>query len=149
MRAVVQRVSSARVRVGEEVCGEISKGFLVLLGVSAEDTRQDLDYIVRKILNLRVFDDEKGIMNRSIQDIQGDILLVSQFTLYGDARKGNRPSYIQAAKGPVSEPAYLDCIQELKKSGLKVESGRFGADMEVELSNHGPVTILLDSERNF
>lgn len=149
MRAVVQRVKKAQVEVDGKKEGSIGPGLAVLLGVSKEDTDQDLDFIVRKILKLRVFDDEEGVMNLSVEDVGGDILLVSQFTLYGDARKGNRPSYIMAAKNDQSEPMYEACRDRLAESGLTVETGVFGADMDFSLTNDGPVTILLDSERTF
>ncbi len=149
MRAVVQRAASAHVEVEGEIIGKIDKGLVVLLGISNEDTEEDLNYLTKKISKLRIFDDEDGVMNRSVMDIGGEILLISQFTLYGDGRKGNRPSYVRAAKGEVSEPLYESMIEKLRELDIHVETGEFGADMKVNLVNDGPVTILLDSERNF
>ena len=149
MRAVVQRVANASVTVGEETVGAVGAGLMVLIGVSKEDTDKDLKYIVEKVMNLRVFDDENGVMNRSVIDAGGSILAVSQFTLYGDARGGRRPSYFRAA-GPepanaLSEPA----VAAWRDSGIHVETGRFRTEMMVSLVNDGPVTILLDSEKAF
>lgn len=149
MRAVVQRVKEASVEVESSVVGKIDKGLLVLLGISNTDTEKDIDYIIRKISGLRVFEDSDGIMNESVLDISGEILLISQFTLYGDARKGNRPSYVQAANSEISLPIYNKFIDEMKNRNLSFSTGQFGADMKVSLINDGPVTILLDSERNF
>lgn len=149
MRAVVQRVKKAKVSVDGRVTGEIQKGLLVFLGISTEDSEQDFEYIFHKILKLRIFDDEKGVMNQSILDQKLQILLVSQFTLYGDGRKGNRPSYIRAAKFEDGKFFYQKFIEEAKLFGVEIETGEYGADMEVELINDGPVTILLDSEKNF
>lgn len=149
MRAVVQRVSQASVNVDNSDVGQINNGLLVLLGISNEDTDKDVDYILRKILGLRIFDDSEGIMNLSVKDIQGEILLVSQFTLYGDVRKGNRPSYIRAANSEISLPIYNSFIEKLKRENISFSTGEFGAEMTVSLKNEGPVTILLDSERNF
>ncbi|MCI6967306.1 D-aminoacyl-tRNA deacylase [bacterium] len=148
MRAVVQRVLSASVAIGGTVKGEIGEGYLVLLGIEENDTEKDLDYIAEKLLGLRVFEDEAGKMNRSVLDAGGSILLVSQFTLYGDARKGRRPSFIRAAKPEKAIPLYEAMIARLR-AALPVETGEFGADMQVSLINDGPVTILLDSERTF
>ena len=148
MRAVVQRVLNASVAIGGTVKGEIGKGYLVLLGIEENDTEKDLDYIAEKLLGLRVFEDEAGKMNRSALDAGGSILLVSQFTLYGDARKGRRPSFIRAAKPEKAIPLYEAMIARLR-AALPVETGEFGADMQVSLVNDGPVTILLDSERTF
>lgn len=148
MRAVVQRVLNASVAIGGTVKGEIGKGYLVLLGIEENDTEKDLDYIAEKLLGLRVFEDEAGKMNRSVLDAGGSILLVSQFTLYGDARKGRRPSFIRAAKPEKAIPLYEAMIARLR-AALPVETGEFGADMQVSLVNDGPVTILLDSERTF
>ena len=146
MRAVVQRVLNAAVAIGGTVKGEIGKGYLVLLGIEENDTEKDLDYIAEKLLGLRVFEDEAGKMNRSVLDAGGSILLVSQFTLYGDARKGRRPSFIRAARPEKAIPLYEAMIARLR-AALPVETGEFGADMQVSLVNDGPVTILLDSER--
>ena len=148
MRAVVQRVLNASVAIGGTVKGEIGKGYLVLLGIEENDTEKDLDYIAENLLGLRVFEDEAGKMNRSVLDAVGSILLVSQFTLYGDARKGRRPSFIRAAKPEKAIPLYEAMIARLR-AALPVETGEFGADMQVSLINDGPVTILLDSERTF
>ena len=148
MRAVVQRVLNASVAIGGTVKGEIGKGYLVLLGIEENDTEKDLDYIAEKLLGLRVFEDEAGKMNRSVLDAGGSILLVSQFTLYGDARKGRRPSFIRAAKPEKAIPLYEAMIARLR-AALPVETGEFGANMQVSLINDGPVTILLDSERTF
>lgn len=148
MRAVVQRVLNASVAIGGTVKGKIGKGYLVLLGIEENDTEKDLDYIAEKLLGLRVFEDEAGKMNRSVLDAGGSILLVSQFTLYGDARKGRRPSFIRAARPEKAIPLYEAMIAHLR-AALPVETGEFGADMQVSLVNDGPVTILLDSERTF
>lgn len=148
MRAVVQRVSRARVSVGDEVTGEIGPGILLLLGVSNKDAEADASYLLDKTLNLRVFDDADGRMNLSLLDTGGGLLVVSQFTLYGDTRKGRRPSYIDAARPEDANRLYEFFISEAKKRLSNVESGRFQAMMEVELVNDGPVTLLLDSERS-
>ena len=149
MRAVVQRVSRARVTVGQEVTGSIGNGLLVLLGVSSKDTETDAEYLVDKTINLRVFDDEEGKMNRSLLDTDGGLLVVSQFTLYGDSRRGRRPSYIDAARPEDANRLYEYFVSEAKKQIKCVATGRFQAMMDVELVNDGPVTLLLDSERNF
>lgn len=148
MKAVVQRVSHAKVSV-EGVCyGSIGQGLLVLVGIEPTDTEADCDYLVKKCSNLRIFEDENGKMNLSVMDIQGSILLVSQFTLLGDARKGNRPSFVGAATPEFAMTLYVKLINKLSKL-LPVETGKFGADMQVELVNSGPVTILLDSKKNY
>lgn len=149
MRAVVQRVTSSSVLVENKVIGKINQGFNVLLGISQDDTSEDLQYIADKIINLRIFHDENDKMNLSLLDVNGEILVISQFTLYGDCRKGRRPNFMQAKGGEDAKILYEDFIKILKNSGLKVETGEFGADMKVEISNDGPVTILLDSKRNF
>ena len=149
MRAVVQRVSSARVRVGDQVVGAIGCGLLVLLGISAEDGPADVRYLVDKIVGLRIFPDDQGKMNRPIQDAGGSVLLVSQFTLYADCRKGRRPSFDAAAPPAVALALYLDVARSLRERGVAVETGEFQALMAVELVNDGPVTILLDSTRQF
>jgi D-tyrosyl-tRNA(Tyr) deacylase len=148
MRAVVQRVIEAKVTVDGETVGAISNGLCVLLGVSVDDTAVDADYITDKLLGLRIFDDENGVPNKSVQDIFGAILLISQFTLMGDARKGRRPSYIDAARPEQAIPLYERCIERLSAS-VPVETGRFGADMSVSIVNDGPFTILLDSRKGF
>ena len=148
MRAVVQPVKEASVAVAGDLKGKIGKGYLVLIGIEENDTEKDLSYICEKLLGLRVFEDADGKMNRSILDVGGAILLVSQFTLYGDARKGRRPSYIRAARPEKAIPLYEAMIEQLR-AALPVETGEFGANMQVSLVNDGPVTILLDSERMF
>lgn len=148
MRAVVQRVTSASVAVDGETIGAIQNGLCVLLGVSVDDTQSDADYISDKLLGLRIFDDENGVPNKSVVDIGGAILLISQFTLLGDARKGRRPSYIFAARPEQAIPLYERCIAKLR-STVSVETGRFGADMKVSIQNDGPFTILLDSKKGF
>ena len=149
MRAVVQRVSSSKVTVDGQVTGEINKGLLVLLGVTHEDTSKDVDYIIDKTLNLRIFEDENEKMNLSLKDIGGELLVVSQFTLYGDCRKGRRPSFSSAARPEVATKLYEEFIERVKAEGIKVGTGQFGAHMMVDLTNDGPVTILLDSSRSF
>lgn len=149
MRAVIQRVISSSVSVDGNVIGKINKGFNVLIGLSKDDTLDDLNYIKDKIINLRVFHDEKDKMNLSLIDVNGDILVISQFTLYGDCRKGRRPNFMEAKGGDEAKELYDEFIKILKTSGLKVETGEFGAEMKVEIINDGPVTILLDSKRNF
>ena len=147
MRAVVQRVSRASVTVGEEVTGEIGKGLLVLLGVSNKDAEGDADYLVEKILNLRIFEDADEKMNLSLLDLQGELLVVSQFTLYGDTRRGRRPSFIDAAKPEEANRLYEHFVAQCGKQIYRVSTGRFQAMMDVELINDGPVTIILDSEK--
>ncbi len=149
MRAVLQRVSRAKVSVGNEVIGKIGRGILVLLGVSRDDTEKEALYILEKTLNLRIFEDEKEKMNLSLLDIKGEFLVVSQFTLYGDARIGRRPSFIEAAAPEKANALYEFFVGEARKKIEKVETGRFQAMMNVELINDGPVTILLDSEKAF
>lgn len=147
MRAVVQRVTEASVTVDNELVGAIGPGVMVLIGVSSEDTDKDLKYISEKVPNLRIFDDENGVMNRSLLDAGGSILAVSQFTLYGDARGGRRPSYIRAAQPDVANAFYERAIAAWRAQGIHVETGRFRTEMKVSLVNDGPVTILLDSEK--
>jgi D-aminoacyl-tRNA deacylase len=149
MRAVLQRVSHARVRVDAATTGEIGNGLLVLLGVSGQDTVADVTYIATKIRELRIFSDEQGRMNRSVEDVRGSVLMVSQFTLYGDGRKGRRPSFDAAAPPDMAKQLYEDVIRELRGAGVPVETGVFQAHMMVELENDGPVTLLLDSARMF
>lgn len=148
MRAVVQRVREAKVEIGGACAGQIKEGLCVLLGVDVTDTETDADYLCEKLIGLRIFDDENGVPNRSVTDIGGSILLISQFTLMGDARKGRRPSYIAAARPETAVPLYERCIASLK-AHVPVETGVFGADMQVTLCNDGPFTILLDSRRTF
>lgn len=149
MRAIVQRVSSSKVSVDGKVIGSISRGFNVLLGISKEDTIEDIKYIKDKIINLRVFEDENDKMNLSLLDVKGEILLISQFTLYGDCRKGRRPNFMEAMGGEEAKSLYEKTIESLKESGLKVEVGEFGAHMIVDIVNDGPVTIMLDSKKQF
>jgi len=149
MRCVVQRVSSSSVTVNGTVSGRIDAGLMVLIGVSADDTEADLKYMAEKVPNLRIFDDENGVMNRSLLDAGGSILAVSQFTLYGDARGGRRPSYIRAAKPDKADALYEQLIARWREKGIHVETGIFRTDMKVSLVNDGPVTILLDSEKQF
>jgi len=147
MRTLIQRVDGASVNVESQITGKIKGlGLLILLGVAKEDTEKDINYLVRKILNLRIFNDEHGIMNLSIQDIKGEILVISQFTLYADTRKGNRPSYEKAAGQEQAKLLYDKFVSEIIKSGLKVEEGIFGANMQVNLTNTGPVTMMLESK---
>jgi D-tyrosyl-tRNA(Tyr) deacylase len=149
MRAVVQRVSSASVAVGDRTVGRIDHGLLVLLGVENEDGPADVQYIAGKIADLRIFEDEAHHMNRSVQEVGGSVLVVSQFTLAGDCRKGRRPSFDAAAAPAIAKPLYEDVVRELRASGLHVETGEFKAMMQVSLVNDGPVTLLLDSRKRF
>ena len=147
MRAILQRVTNAEVKVDGEIIGSIGKGILIFLGVSDDDTEKDLQYIADKMINLRIFEDENGKMNLSVHDIQGELLIVSQFTLYGDCRKGRRPSFDKAGKPDFANEMYEKFIKYCSDSGLKTEHGEFGADMKVSLLNDGPVTIMLDSTK--
>lgn len=147
MRTVIQRVTSASVSIGGEIVGEIGKGVMLLLGITPEDTQQDADWLVGKISRLRIFDDANGVMNLSLQDIEGEALVVSQFTLMASYKKGNRPSYIHAAPPAVAIPLYEYFVAQLQQAlGRPVPTGRFGADMQVSLTNDGPVTIVMDSK---
>ena len=146
MRVVIQRVSEANVKVDNEVVGKIEKGLMLLIGVDENDENTDADWLVKKILDVRVFSDEDGKMNHSVKDINGEILCISQFTLISDYKKGNRPSYIKAARPDKAIPLFEYFKEEMKKSGLKTESGIFGADMKVSLINDGPVTLVFDSK---
>ena len=146
MKAIIQRVTSASVTVDKNVSGKINAGFLVLLVIKSTDTKQDVDYMVKKIINLRIFRDEKDKMNLSLKDVNGELLIVSQFTLYGNASGGNRPSFIEAAKPEIAIPLYEYFISECKKQIKIVQTGKFGADMKVDLLNDGPVTIILESK---
>ncbi len=146
MRAVVQRVRSAKVRVSGEVVGEIERGLLVLVGIAQGDAEPDLTYMVDKIVNLRIFEDDDGKMNLSLLDVGGGILCVSQFTLYGDARKGRRPNFMDAARPEIAKPLYDRLTSLLRDTGMYVQTGLFGAMMDVELINDGPVTIWLDTD---
>ena len=149
VRAVVQRVAEASCRVGSETVGAIGPGLVVLLGVATGDTEADADHLADKVLNLRVFPDEAGQMNRSVQDVSGSLLVVSQFTLLGDARRGRRPSYTEAAPPEEADRLYRHFVSRLRPSGLAVATGVFRAMMDVALVNEGPVTILLDSRKTF
>ena len=147
MRIVIQRVSEASVRVEGMITGQIDLGFLVLVGIEDADTDEDIQWLSNKITNLRIFDDEQQVMNLGIKDVKGDILLVSQFTLHANTKKGNRPSYIKASKPEFAIPIYEKMIQQLETDlGKKIQTGVFGADMKVNLLNDGPVTILIDSK---
>jgi D-tyrosyl-tRNA(Tyr) deacylase len=147
MRAVIQRVSRASVRVDNIVQGDIDQGILVLLGIRADDTKTDLQWLAEKIVHLRIFEDQQGKMNRSLADIGGEMLIISQFTLYGDCRKGRRPGFSSAAAPEIAEPLYHQFIEEVKNRQVRVATGIFQATMEVELVNDGPVTLMLDSEK--
>jgi len=149
MRAVIQRVLRAQVSVGEEIVGKIGPGLLVLLGVAKADTQADADYLASKVLGLRIFDDENGKLNLSLADTLGSVLVVSQFTLYGDVRNGKRPSFDQAAPPQLANELYEYLVVQIRESGIHCGTGRFQAIMQVELLNDGPVTILLDSTRAF
>lgn len=149
MRAIVQRVSSSKVEVNNEIIGSIGKGINVLLGISKEDTLEDVIYLKDKILNLRIFEDEAGKLNKSLLDINGELLIVSQFTLYGDCRRGRRPSFIEALSGDKAEELYEEFIVQCTKILGTVQTGRFGADMQVSIENDGPVTLMLDSKKLF
>lgn len=149
MRAVVQRVKNASVCAGGEIISQIGTGLLILLGISTEDSNRDMEYIAEKCVNLRVFEDEEDVMNLSVKDIGGEILVVSQFTLYGDARKGRRPSYIKAASPDMARDLFKKCVFLFRQKYEKIQSGKFQAEMQVSLINDGPVTILLDSKREF
>lgn len=149
MRVVVQRVTSAAVQVEGQEVGRIGSGLLIFLGICKSDTKKDQDYIVEKVTNLRVFPDNSGQMNLSAKDLKKDLLIVSQFTLYGDCRKGRRPSFNQSASGDLAKTIYEESVKRFSESGLKVATGQFQAHMQIEAINDGPVTILLDSEKKF
>lgn len=144
MKVLVQRVTSANVKVNNKVVGEINRGLLLLVGFTQSDTTKEIDYMVDKVINLRIFDDENGVMNKSLLDTEGSILSVSQFTLYADSSKGRRPSYINALNGDKAIILYDEFNKKLKEKNIKVETGIFGADMQVELINDGPITIMLE-----
>ena len=147
MKVVIQKVSEASVKVNEAICGEIQNGLLVLLGIEDADTGEDIDWLSKKITNLRIFADENDVMNKSLLDIDGDILLISQFTLHANTKKGNRPSYIKASKPGFAIPMYEKMIAQLETDlNKKIQTGIFGADMKVQLLNDGPVTIIIDSK---
>lgn len=149
MRAVIQRTVSSRVMVEGRVIGAIGLGLTVLLGIKKGDTLEDADYLMDKIVNLRIFPDQDGKMNLSLQDVAGGVLLISQFTLYGDARKGRRPSFTEAGLPEQARPLFDYCVENLRLKGLEVQTGEFGAEMQVDICNDGPCTILLDSFRAF
>ncbi len=149
MRAVVQRVKNSSVKVDDNIVGQINQGLMVLLGVTHEDTSKDVDYILDKVLNIRIFKDENDKMNKSLKDINGELLVVSQFTLYGDSRKGRRPSFINAAKPDIADRLYNEFIEKSIQQGIVTQTGEFGANMQVEILNDGPVTILLESDKSF
>ena len=147
MRAVIQRVSEASVMVDHKVCAVMYQGLLILLGIEDEDGEEDIDWLCRKIVNMRIFNDSNGVMNDSLKSVDGDAIIVSQFTLHASTKKGNRPSYIKSAKPEIAEPLYLKFIARVQEDlGKQVGVGKFGADMKVSLINDGPVTILLDSK---
>ena len=147
MRIVIQRVSHASVTIEGNVKSAIQKGYLILLGICEEDNSEDIDWLIRKVIGLRVFDDENGVMNRSIMDVEGEILVISQFTLFASYKKGNRPSWLRAAKHEISIPLYNEFCSKLSEAlGKEVGTGEFGADMKVELLNDGPVTICMDTK---
>ncbi len=149
MRVVVQKVASSKVMVNDIIVGSIDKGFNLLIGFSKEDTEEDLLYLKDKIVNLRIFEDENDKMNLSLLDVKGDILAISQFTLYGDCRKGRRPNFMEAEGGERANALYKRFIELLRETNLKIETGEFGAHMKVDIENDGPVTIILDSKKNF
>lgn len=144
MRIIVQRCKRAKVSVDEKVVGEISHGLMLLVGFTEGDNSNNIDYLVDKVINLRIFDDESGVMNKSLLDVKGSILSISQFTLYADTKKGRRPSYINALSGPLASKLYDEFNQKLKEQNIHVETGIFGADMQVDFINDGPITILLE-----
>lgn len=147
MKVVIQRVSKASVTIDGERVASIQKGLLILLGIVNEDSQEDIDWLVRKISNLRIFNDENGVMNKSLLNCNGEVIIVSQFTLHASTKKGNRPSYIKAAKPDIAFPLYKKFVASLqKKMTTKVQTGEFGADMKIELLNNGPVTIIIDSK---
>lgn len=149
MRAVIQRVKEASVEVENEIIGKINKGLVVLLGVGKEDDEADVQYLIEKIINLRIFEDEKGKMNKSVKDVNGALLVISQFTLLGDVRKGRRPSFTHAAPPETAEKLYEIFIKRCREKNIEVQTGKFQADMLVRIANDGPVTILVDSKKQF
>lgn len=147
MKVVIQRVKNANVKVDKKIVGKINQGFLVLLGITHTDSKNDADYLVKKILNLRIFTDENGKMNLPLQAVNGELLIISQFTLYGDCTHGNRPSFTESAKPDIAIPLYEYFINECRKAVPVVQTGIFGADMQIELLNDGPVTIIIESKK--
>ena len=146
MRLVIQRVQFTEMMIDGDLYSSIGQGLFILLGIQPEDGENDINWLSNKVLNLRIFDDENGVMNKSVQDINGDILVASQFTLHASTKKGNRPSYIKAAKPDIAIPLYEKFVETLKGSGLRIATGVFGADMKITLLNDGPVTIIIDSK---
>lgn len=147
MRTIIQRVNYSSVHINENLVGKISKGLLVLVGFEESDDKKDIEWLAKKIVNLRIFSDEEGKMNLSLKDVDGEIIIVSQFTLHASTKKGNRPSYIKSAKPDISIPLYNDFVEEFDKYNLKnIQTGEFGADMKVSLENDGPVTIFIDTK---
>ncbi len=147
MRLLIQRVTGAKCHIGSKVFSQIGKGLVVLVGIGNNETAEDLEWLTKKLVQLRIFDDEAGVMNLSVDDIKGDIMVVSQFTLHAMTKKGNRPSWIKAAPEAVSRPLYNDFVERVENTlGRKVATGKFGADMQIELTNDGPVTIWIDSK---
>lgn len=147
MRLVIQRVKHASVEIENKIKGRINHGLLILLGITHDDNEEDINWLSQKLVNLRIFNDENGVMNKSVLDIKGNILLISQFTLYAQTQKGNRPSYINAAKPDLAIPLYEKMIEKIQNDlGTEIQTGVFGADMKVELLNDGPVTIIMDSK---
>ena len=147
MIAVIQRVAESSVKINGSIKGEIGEGLMVLLGIEEADDSSDIEWLTRKIVNLRIFGDDKGVMNRSLLEVGGGLLLISQFTLHASIKKGNRPSYIKAAKPDIAIPLYESCIAAIEKElGKKIQTGEFGADMKISLINDGPVTIIIDSK---
>lgn len=147
MRIVIQRVSEASVTIDKNKVAKIKKGLLILLGIVNEDTKEDVEWLVRKVLNLRIFNDENDVMNKSLIDVDGDVIVVSQFTLHASTKKGSRPSYMKAAKPDIAIPLYESFVKKLETEfGKKIQTGKFGADMKVALLNDGPITIVIDSK---
>ena len=147
MKVVIQRVSSASVTISENIVAQIDNGLLVLVGIEDEDSQEDINWLSQKIITLRIFGDENNVMNLSVKDIQGDIIIVSQFTLHASTKKGNRPSYIKASKPEMAIPIYENFVKHMElELGKKIQTGKFGADMKVELVNDGPVTLIIDSK---
>ncbi len=148
MKVILQRVSSASVTISEKIVAQIDNGLLVLVGIEDADTQEDIHWLSQKIVNLRIFGDEKGVMNLSVKDVDGDIIVVSQFTLHANTKKGNRPSYIKASKPEIAIPLYENFVQQMElELGKKIQTGKFGAYMKVALENNGPVTIIIDSKK--